>query len=128
MAWDTISNMYLVLIVWKGAASASAAVKKWGPREYVGVILGVAFGVALLSIIFLLPYLHRKLILEDWEIRWYHIIQGPLLLRRGEVPPNPGNREIIQNYYHDHKTKEELEANGTSIMHPPTDIETNSKE
>lgn len=124
----TLTDNSVVLIVWKGAASASAAVKKWGPGEYVGVILGVALGVALLSVTFLLPYLHRKLIMEDWEIRWYHIIQGPLLLRRGQVPPNPDNREIVQNYYRGHKTKEELEANGSSMMHPPTDIETNTKE
>jgi solute carrier family 20 (sodium-dependent phosphate transporter) len=63
--------------------------------------------------------------MDDWQVRWYHIIQGPLLLRRGEVPPNPNNREIVQNYYRGHKTKEELEANGTSVMHPANDIETN---
>jgi phosphate/sulfate permease len=115
-----------VLIVWKGAASASSAVKKWGPGEYVGVILGVSFGVALLSIVFLLPYLHRKLIMDDWEVRWYHVFLGPLLLRRGEVPPNPDGREVVQNYYRGHKTKEEIEANGSSLMHPPTDVETNT--
>ena len=117
-----------MLIVWKGAASASASVKTWGSGEYVGVILGVAFGCALLSAIFLLPYLHRKLILNDWQVRWYHIPQGPLLLRRGEVPPDPNGGEVVQNYYRGHKTKEELEANGSSVLPPAHDVETNVKE
>lgn len=121
-----LTSWLKVLIVWKGAASASATVKTWGTGEYVGVILGVALGVALLSIVFLLPYLHRKLILDDWQVRWYHLFQGPLLLRRGEVPPIPNDREIVQNYYRGHKTKEELEANGASAMHPVNDIETNT--
>ncbi|CAD6448368.1 5df88229-1754-4b40-9291-b357c328cde4 [Sclerotinia trifoliorum] len=83
------------LIVWKGAASASEAVKTWGPGEYVGVIFGVAIGCTLLSAIFLLPSLYRKPILNDWQLQWWHILQGPLLLRRGEVPPNTSGREII---------------------------------
>ena len=79
----------------EGCCFRSAAVKTWGAGEYVGVILGVAFSVALLSVVLLLPYLHRKLILDDWQVRWYHLFQGPLLLRRGEVPPNPNDGEII---------------------------------
>ena len=121
-----LTSRLKVLIVWKSAASASATVKIWGAGEYVGIILGVALGVALLSIAFLLPYLHRKLILDDWQVRWYHLFQGPLLLQRGEVPPNPNGGEITQNYYRGHKTKEELEANGVSVMHPTNDIETNT--
>jgi sodium-dependent phosphate transporter len=126
--WDTLLTSYLVLIVWKGAASASSTVKTWGSGEYVGVILGVAIGCALMSAVFLLPYLHRKLILDDWQVRWYHILQEPLLLRRGEVLPDPNSGEIVQNYYRGHKTKEELEANGPSVLHPANDIETNCKE
>ncbi|RDL37135.1 Phosphate transporter [Venustampulla echinocandica] len=122
------SGILTMLIVWKGAASASANVKTWGAGEYVGVILGTALGVGLLSVIFLLPWLHRKLIMDDWEMRWYHIFQGPLLLRRGPVPPNTSGTEIVQNYYEGHKTREELDQEGSSIPHPATDIETNNSD
>ncbi|RAL63484.1 hypothetical protein DID88_003904 [Monilinia fructigena] len=96
-----------------------------GPGEYVGVIFGTAIGCALLSAIFLIPFLHRKLVLDDWQLRWWHIPQGPLLLRRGEVPPNTSGQEIIQNYYKGHKTRAELEAEGSDNVRavPSDDVE-----
>ncbi|RFU32786.1 hypothetical protein B7463_g3543, partial [Scytalidium lignicola] len=118
------TGILTMLIVWKGAASASSTVAKWHAGEYVGVILGTAFGCALLSIVFLLPYLYRKLILDDWQIRWYHIPLGPLVLRRGEVPPNESGREVVQNYYRGHKTREELEAEGRDNIPVANDVET----
>jgi sodium-dependent phosphate transporter len=121
------SGILTMLIVWKGAASAASNVKKWGPGEYIGVIFGVAFGVGLISAIFLLPYLHRTLNLGDRQLRWYHIFQGPLLLRRGEVPPNPENSTaIVRDYYKGHKTQEELDRDGRSIPHR-SDIESDNK-
>ncbi|KAF7879058.1 hypothetical protein EAF04_000258 [Stromatinia cepivora] len=114
----------------KGAASASDAVKTWGPGEYVGVIFGIAIGCALLSVIFLIPFLYRKLVLNDWQLHWWHILQGPLLLRRGEVPPNTSGREIIQNYYKRHKTRAELNAEGSDTVKtvPSDDVESKSNE
>jgi len=112
-----------VLIVWKGAASATSTTKSWGAKELVGVIVGTGIGCGLLAAVFLLPYLQRKLIMEDWQLKWYDIFQGPLLLRRGEVPPNTTGQEVVQNYYRGHKTKEELEAEGSAVVSPINDIE-----
>jgi len=86
-----------VLIVWKGAATLN--LDKWSTGQILGCIFGVAFGVAALCILFFLPYLYRKLIKEDWELRWYHIFLGPMLLRRGEVPERPLEVEVVQDYY-----------------------------
>lgn len=114
-----------MLIVWKGAASATAATKSWGPGEYIGVIFGCAAGVALLSCLFLLPYLYRKLLLDDWQLRQWEAFYGPLLLRRGAVPPKPeGHKDVVQNYYRGHKTRAELDAEGREIVDPKTDLET----
>lgn len=94
----------------------------------LGCIFGVAAGVALICIVFFLPYLHRKLEQEDWTLKWYHIFYGPLLMRRGEVPERPAHvkRGLVQDYYRGHKTREELEA-----AHVPTqvidDVEKNNK-
>ncbi|EHK97683.1 putative Phosphate-repressible phosphate permease [Glarea lozoyensis 74030] len=118
------SGILTMLIVWKGAASAASAVKKWGPGEYIGVIFGVAFGVALLSVLFLLPYLHRTLHMGDWQLKWHDMFKGPLLLRRGEVPPNPdASATTVRDYYAGHKTREELERDGRSNPHLANDIE-----
>jgi solute carrier family 20 (sodium-dependent phosphate transporter) len=116
-----------VLIVWKGSASAADAVKKWGPGEYVGVIFGCAVGVALVAAWLLIPYLHRVLVLGDWQIKPWDMLKGPLNFKRGEVPPMPpGHGRLIQDYYRGHKTRAELDAEGRTIEHPANDVETNS--
>ncbi|KAL5345621.1 Na+/Pi symporter [Pseudogymnoascus australis] len=89
------TGILTMLIVWKGASS----LKDSSNAVIIGSVLGVAFGVAFLVIIFLLPYLHRLLIKEDWELKWYHVFYGPLLLKRGDVPPKPEDHEIVTNYY-----------------------------
>lgn len=95
-----------MLICWKGGSSKI----KISNKQTVGVILGTGAVVSLLVGIFFLPYLWRKVVHDDWQLKWYHIPKGPLLLRRGEVPPRPENVRDIQDYYAGHKTREELDA------------------
>jgi solute carrier family 20 (sodium-dependent phosphate transporter) len=97
-----------VLVVWKGAEAAMAAVEQWGTNHLALLISGVGLACGLLSTIMLLPYLYQRLVKEDWRLRWYHYLQGPLLLRRGRVIYNPRGSKLIPDYYKDHKTKEEL--------------------
>lgn len=121
------TGILTMLIVWKGAASAASAVESWGPGEYIGVIFGVGIGCGLLSAIFILPYLHRKLNLNDWQLVWYDVFKGPLLLQRGEVPPNPnGDTALVQDYYRGHKTREQIDRDGMEIANFPNDVETNT--
>ncbi|KAK5096856.1 Na+/Pi symporter [Lithohypha guttulata] len=91
-------------IVWKGAASLD--LDDWGVAPTVGTIFGVVSGVILLYAVFLLPYLYRRLVLEDWTLKTWEVIKGPLLWRRGAVPPMPEGqqRQIIQDYYRGHVT------------------------
>ncbi|KAH8901688.1 phosphate transporter [Thozetella sp. PMI_491] len=74
-----------------------------------GVIVGVGFAFVLLVAVFLLPWLWRIIMLDDWQLKWYHIPLGPLLLRRGEVPPRPEGSQFF-DFYAGHLTKEELAA------------------
>ncbi|CZS92657.1 probable phosphate-repressible phosphate permease [Rhynchosporium agropyri] len=121
------TGILTMLIVWKGAASASAAVKTWGAGQYIGVIFGVGIGCGTLSAIFILPYLHRKLNLSDWQLVWYDAFKGPALLYRGEVPPNPnGEQALVKDYYKGHKTREQLDRDGREIVAAPIDVETNT--
>lgn len=91
-------------IVWKGAASLN--LDDWGAGPTAGTIFGTSAGVVLLYGLFLLPYLYRRLVLEDWTLKAWEIVKGPLLWRRGEVPPMPeGHKQaIIQDYYRGHIT------------------------
>lgn len=100
-----------MLIVWKGGSSRI----KLTDSETTGVIIGVGAAVALLVAVFFLPWLYRRLIKEDWQLKWYHLFMGPLVLRRGEVPPPPEGYKTVQDYYKGHKTLEELERERANI-------------
>ncbi|EGD92389.1 uncharacterized protein TERG_08993 [Trichophyton rubrum CBS 118892] len=76
--------------------------------QVLGAIFGVAGGVVLLYGIFFLPFLYRKLELEDWQLRTWEVIYGPLLWKRGPVPPRPEGTAVVQDYYRGHKTKADL--------------------
>lgn len=70
----------------------------------IGCVFGVAGGVVALYAIFLLPFLYRRLVLEDWTLKSWEVIKGPLLWKRGPVPEVPEGVEaqIIQDYYRGH--------------------------
>ncbi|KAL5341987.1 phosphate transporter [Aspergillus crustosus] len=99
-------TLLAMLIVWKGGSSRI----KLNGGEIAGTVLGTGAVMALLTGFFLVPWLYRRVIIDDWQIRPWHLLQGPLVLRRGEVPPRPEGTETIRNYYSGHKTMEQLQA------------------
>ncbi|OMP85685.1 Phosphate-repressible phosphate permease [Diplodia seriata] len=99
------SGLLTMLIVWKGASERI----NLSDGGIAGCVVGVAAGVALLVSLFFLPYLWRKVVHGDWTLKWYHIPQGPLLLKRGEIPPRPEGVQDIKDYYAGHKTRDEVE-------------------
>lgn len=108
-----------MLIVWKGGSSRI----KLNNAETIGVIIGVGAAVALLVTVFFLPWLYRVLIKNDWQLRWWHIPLGPLLLRRAEPPQAPEGHQVIQDYYRGHLTMEELQAQRAAANLKAEDIE-----
>ncbi|KAK6974950.1 phosphate transporter [Favolaschia claudopus] len=99
------SALLTMLIVWKGASSKI----KLNDGQTAGVIVGVGAVVGVLIALFFLPYHYRKLIHNDWELRPWDMLQGPLLLRRPEAPPPPANAKALRDYYEGHLTQEQLD-------------------
>ncbi|KAL3461742.1 phosphate transporter [Aspergillus heterothallicus] len=100
-------TLLAMLIVWKGGSSRIDLTE----GEIAGTVVGTGAVMAVISALFLVPWLYRRVIKDDWELRPYHLLLGPLVLRRGEVPPRPdGVKGGVQNYYRGHKTMEELQA------------------
>ena len=95
-----------MLLLWKGG---NYTITLTDP-EVAGTIIGVGALWALIVAIFLMPWLYRVVMKEDWALRWYHIPLGPLLLRRGDPGPPPAGEDGITNFYEGHLTKEELAA------------------
>lgn len=88
----------------------------------VGSVLGVAGVTAILCITFLLPYFHRRLVKEDWTIRFYHVFWGPALLFRGPVPPKPEHHDgsVVQDFYRGKITKQDIlpKSGEQDTIHP----------
>ncbi|PHH78886.1 hypothetical protein CDD82_2786 [Ophiocordyceps australis] len=104
--WVTAS-LIVMLLLWKGGDYKVGLTDVQIP----GVIILTGFGWGLLTALFLVPWLYRVIIKEDWQLRAWHIVQGPLLLWRGEVPPPPADfKGVVRNFYEGHLTRQELDA------------------
>ncbi|KAH4091829.1 phosphate transporter [Parastagonospora nodorum] len=67
-------------IVYKGSPNLGLNKK---PAWYVATVtVSCGVGLALLSFLFFVPYLHTVVVKRDHSIRWYHAFMGPLLFRR----------------------------------------------
>jgi solute carrier family 20 (sodium-dependent phosphate transporter) len=97
-----------MLVVWKGG---SINLDKWTEGQIAGVIVGVGLGWAALMSITLVPWLYRLVAKNDWELKWYHIPMGLLLLRRPDPPAQPeGAAGGLRDFYAGHMTLDELKS------------------
>lgn len=81
-------------IVYKGSPSLGLAKK---PAWYIAsVTLGCGGGLAILSAIFFVPYVHAKVIKKDHSVKWWMFVLGPALFKR----PAPADSETaaVPNY------------------------------
>ncbi|SPO03516.1 probable Phosphate-repressible phosphate permease [Cephalotrichum gorgonifer] len=114
------AGLLAMLLIWKGGNYKVNLTDAQIP----GVIVGVGVGFGLLVAATLVPWLYRTIVCADWELRWYHIFMGPLLLRRGEVPPPPADYTgPVRNFYAGRLTREELTAQRAGGNPQPGDLE-----
>lgn len=84
------------------AAPTAPNLEAFGAGKIVGIILGVFFGCLLVTLVFFMPYFHRRLVKKDCRIRFYHIPLGPLLMKDDCPLYAPAKREqYVDNYYED---------------------------
>ncbi|KAJ4123086.1 Na+/Pi symporter [Fusarium equiseti] len=99
------ASLLTMLIVWKGGSIKI----EFTDAETAGMIIGVGAAWALIVAIFLCPWLYRVVICDDWQLRWWHIFMGPLLLKRPDPPAQPEGAEGgIKDFYEGHLTRDEL--------------------
>ena len=97
-----------MLVIWKGI--------QLNIEPTTGQILISIFTVAgaavLFQVLFILPFLWRKIVKDDWALKWWMIWQGPWLLKRPSplpISPSQGMRQpYVKDYYCGHLTAEEL--------------------
>ncbi|KAM4054656.1 phosphate transporter family protein [Hirsutella rhossiliensis] len=81
-------------IVYKGSPNLQLNQK---PGWYVAAVtMGTGGGVALLSALFFVPFVHAKVIKKDYTVKWWMFVMGPLLFKR----PTPADAAManIPNY------------------------------
>ncbi|WVQ67357.1 uncharacterized protein L199_005553 [Kwoniella botswanensis] len=76
----TVAAVLTMSIVYKGAPSLNLDKLSQATIALAIVLTGLV--VAILSILFWLPYVHAKVVKKDYTIRWYHFFYGPLLWKR----------------------------------------------
>ncbi|PVG01655.1 sodium:inorganic phosphate symporter [Serendipita vermifera] len=104
-------------IVYKGAPSLK--LDKLSDAATAAAIVGTAAVATLLSILFWLPYVHAKVVKNDYTIRWYHFFFGPLLWFRD--PPADAGEIGAQSAVPDYRVVKDGQQQDTT--HAPTDIE-----
>jgi len=93
----SITGCFVVMLL---ASKGGETTKGLNDQQLVAVVLGVGAAIGILVAVFFVPWLYRTVVKQDWQLRWYDIAKGPLLLKRGEVPPVPsGYRGRVRNYY-----------------------------
>lgn len=81
-------------IVYKGSPSLGLTKK---PSWYIAAVtMGTGGGVALLSAIFFVPFVHAKIIKRDHTVKWWMFVLGPTLLSR--PAPEGADRANVPDY------------------------------
>lgn len=88
-----------MLIVWKG--SPKLGLDKLSNGTIGAAIVGTGAVAAAVYMIFLHPFYYRKLVHEDWTLKWYDIFRGPIFWFKStdDIPPMPEGHHLTIDYY-----------------------------
>lgn len=110
-----VAAVLTLSIVYKGAPSLK--LDKLSEAATAGAVVGTASGVALLSLLFWMPFVRAKVVKKDYTIRWYHFFYGPFLYNR--EPPADAGQEGAEAHVPDYRVfKEENHRAATDIEAP----------
>ncbi|KAG8979756.1 Na+/Pi symporter [Tulasnella sp. 427] len=91
-----------MVIVYKG--SPSLGLDKLSSTTTALAIVLTSLVIALLAVLFWVPYVHAKVVKGDYTLRWYHFFLGPLLWNR--PPPEDAGLatapDAVPDYYRGH--------------------------
>lgn len=103
-------SILTMLIVWKGAPNLK--LDKLSGAAIVGSIFGVGAVATLLYMLFVFPVMKRKLMHNDWTLKWYSVCIGPVYYFKSvdNIPPMPAGHMLVIDYYAGRRGEEPLEA------------------
>lgn len=88
-----------MLIVWKGSPNLNLDDLSGGTT--VGAIFGVGGVATVVYMLFIFPVVSRKILHNDWTVKWYDVFRGPLFWFKpvDQIPPMPEGHELVIDYY-----------------------------
>lgn len=88
-----------MLIVWKGSPNLNLDDLSGGVT--VGAIFGVGGVACVLYMLFIFPVVSRKILHNDWTVKWYDVFRGPVYWFKpvDQIPPMPEGHELVIDYY-----------------------------
>lgn len=81
------ASIMTMSVIYKG--SPSLGLDELAPGPMAGAIVGTASVVALLAVLFWMPFVHAKVVKKDYTLRWFHFFLGPALWFR-QPPADAG--------------------------------------
>lgn len=118
-----------MLIVWKG--SPNLGLDKLSTGATLGSIFGVGGVAMILYITFLYPYYRRKLVYNDWTLKWYDIFRAPTFYFKStdNIPPMPQGHQLTIDYYEGRRyTEDEVSEVSKDISDEENKVEDSSDE
>lgn len=105
-------SVLTMLIVWKGAPNLK--LNKLSSHAIIGSIFGVGGVATAVYLTWLHPYLYRRVVHEDWTLRWYHAFVGPIYWFKStdNIPPMPEGHSLVTDYYEGKRFEEYANNNG----------------
>jgi sodium-dependent phosphate transporter len=100
-------SILTMLIVWKG--SPSLKLDDLSGRTIAGAVLGVGAVALVLYMLFCFPVFKRKIVDNDWTLKWYSIFIGPIYWFKStdDIPPMPEGHQLTIDYYKGRRQVEE---------------------
>lgn len=99
-----------MLIVWKGSPKLKLDDLSTGAT--VGSIFGVAGVATILYMLFVFPVVSRKVLYDDWTLKWYDVFRGPVFWFKptDNIPPIPAGQTLTIDYYQGRRPEDHMAA------------------
>lgn len=117
-----------MLIVWKG--TPSLGLDDLSSNTVAAAVLGVGAVAFALYMLFLYPYFRRKLVHNDWTLKWYDMFKGPIYWFKStdNIPPMPEGHELVPDYYLGRRPTEVISRSSTEKNNDDSDIKSRDME
>ncbi|GMF06041.1 unnamed protein product [[Candida] boidinii] len=119
-------SILTMLITWKGAPNLNLNNLSTGAT--VGSIFGVGGTATIIYLLFVHPFFYRRLVHNDWTLKYYHVLIGPTFYFKSthDIPPMPEGHDLVPDYYEGRRYDDDSATTTATVVTKCEDIENTS--